>query len=144
MRVLFALPGLHRVQRGAEVAFEAVAHELALSGRDEVHLFGSGQPRADRAYRFHRVPALPREYFERMPTGPLLRSEYAYEVLCRSALVGHTAHARRPDCHVWISVHQLDPAESRRRPIATRPHLRHAKRRLARAKHPIGVPLLLV
>ena len=29
MRLLFALPGLHRVPRGAEVAFESVAQEIA-------------------------------------------------------------------------------------------------------------------
>ena len=32
MRILFALPGLHRYDRGAEIAFISVARELAKSG----------------------------------------------------------------------------------------------------------------
>ena len=44
MRVLFALPGLHKYDRGAEIAFIAIARELAKAG-DEVTLIGSGAPR---------------------------------------------------------------------------------------------------
>ena len=33
MRVLFALPGLHRYARGAEVAFISVARELVKAGK---------------------------------------------------------------------------------------------------------------
>ena len=41
MRILFALPGLHRHDRGAEVAFIAIARELARAGH-AVTLIGSG------------------------------------------------------------------------------------------------------
>ena len=58
MRILFALPGLHRVRRGAEVAFESIAQHLALGGGHEVTLFGSGRESPPRAYRFQRVPAV--------------------------------------------------------------------------------------
>ena len=51
MRIHFVLPGLHRVQRGAEVAFESVAQELGLLGED-VMLVGTGRERSGRAYRF--------------------------------------------------------------------------------------------
>ena len=44
MHVLFALPGLHRVRRGAEVVFESVAQEIALGGEHQVTLVGSGRP----------------------------------------------------------------------------------------------------
>ena len=40
MRVLFALPGLHKIDRGAEVAFISVANELAKAGC-QVTLVGS-------------------------------------------------------------------------------------------------------
>ena len=32
MRILFALPGLHRYNRGAEIAFISIARELAKAG----------------------------------------------------------------------------------------------------------------
>jgi glycosyltransferase involved in cell wall biosynthesis len=85
VRILFALPGLHRVHRGAEVAFESIAHEIGVAGSDDVVLMGSGTPREDRAYRFQHVPCVPRERFERMPKLPLLRSEYMYEELTFAA-----------------------------------------------------------
>src|SRR5882724_5267421 len=80
MRVLFALPGLHRYARGAEVAFISVATELAKAG-DSVTLIGSGQPRASVPYRFLRANSVGRESFESLPTMPILRNEYAYEEL---------------------------------------------------------------
>ena len=80
MRVLFALPGLHRYNRGAEIAFISIAAELAKAG-DEVTLIGSGPSGAPAPYRFLRAPSLMREHFESFPTIPVLRSEYAYEEL---------------------------------------------------------------
>jgi glycosyltransferase involved in cell wall biosynthesis len=80
-RVLFCLPGLHRVNRGAEVAFESTAHELARSGGFDVTLLGSGAPRAERAYRYLAAPCVPRERFERWPSLPVLRSDCHYEEL---------------------------------------------------------------
>ena len=44
MRLLFALPGFHKYDRGAEVALMSVAEALAASG-DEVTLMGSGEAR---------------------------------------------------------------------------------------------------
>lgn len=80
MRILFALPGLHRIRRGAEVAFESIAQEIAAQGEHEVTLAGSGTA-LPRAYNFVHVPAIPREQFEWWPKVPFLRSEYAYEDL---------------------------------------------------------------
>lgn len=85
MHIAFALPGLHRVARGAEVVFESVAQEIALGGRHQVTLIGSGQPQADRAYDFRHVPAVSRDRFERWPKTPFLRSEFVYEDLTFAA-----------------------------------------------------------
>jgi glycosyltransferase involved in cell wall biosynthesis len=80
LRVAFALPGLHRVVRGAETAFEHIARHLALLGH-QVTVFGSGLPRAGEPYRFIHVPCVPRERFENWPKFPFLRSHYAWEEL---------------------------------------------------------------
>ena len=79
MRISFLLPGLHRVHRGAEVAFEAVATGIANLGLDEVTVVGSGPPIADRPYRFQQSGLVPRERFERVPKIPPFRSEYIWE-----------------------------------------------------------------
>lgn len=81
MRVLIALPGLHRVLRGAEVAFEELGKQLALLPDCQVTLVGSGAPRADSPYRFHHVPCISRETFEHWPVFPYFRGEYVYEEL---------------------------------------------------------------
>lgn len=80
MRVLFALPGLHRYVRGAETAFVSIARELAKAG-DSVTLIGSGQSGVAVPYRFLRAPSLARENFESLPSIPLLRNECSYEEL---------------------------------------------------------------
>lgn len=80
MRLLFALPGLHRYSRGAEVAFIAVADALAKAGHD-VTLVGSGQPQDGTRYQFLHASSIARERFERFPSVPLLRNETAYEEL---------------------------------------------------------------
>jgi glycosyltransferase involved in cell wall biosynthesis len=80
MRVLFVLPGLHRFDRGAEVAFISVAKELAKAG-DSVTLIGSGQARDAAPYRFLHAASLGRKNFEKFPKIPLLRDECAYEEL---------------------------------------------------------------
>ena len=79
MRIHFVLPGLHRVHRGAEVAFEAVARGIAELGQDEVTLIGSGQPIAGKPYRFEHVGLIPRERFESLPKFPPFRSEFVGE-----------------------------------------------------------------
>lgn len=80
MRILFALPGLHRYDRGAEIAFISVAKELAKAGAT-VTLIGSGQTRAEAPYRFLQAKSLARENFGVFPSMPLLRNDCAYEEL---------------------------------------------------------------
>jgi glycosyltransferase involved in cell wall biosynthesis len=80
MRILFALPGIHRYDRGAEIAFISIATELAKAG-DAVTLVGSGSERGLMPYQFLRAPSLSRELFESFPSLPVLRNEYAYEEL---------------------------------------------------------------
>jgi glycosyltransferase involved in cell wall biosynthesis len=78
VRILFALAGLHRVDRGAEVAFISIATELARAGH-AVTLMGSGSPRPDKPYRYLQVPAVARERFEGWPSIPTLRNETGWE-----------------------------------------------------------------
>lgn len=78
-RVLFALAGFHCVNRGAEVALESVAGEMARQGLADVTLIGAGEARAGDAYRFIHAGRVARERFERWPRIPVLRSEYAWE-----------------------------------------------------------------
>lgn len=84
VRILFALSGLHRVNRGAEIAFLSVAEELAKAG-DDVTLIGSGPAPAARAYRYIRAGAVPRERFENFPKLPLLRGDIWWEDLTFAA-----------------------------------------------------------
>jgi glycosyltransferase involved in cell wall biosynthesis len=78
VKILFALAGLHRVHRGAEVAFISVARELAHLGH-EVTLIGSGAPRPEEPYRFIHAPAVSRDRFEGWPSMPALRNETGWE-----------------------------------------------------------------
>jgi len=78
VRILFALAGLHRVDRGAEVAFISVAKELVKLG-NEVTLIGSGPPRRNEPYRYIQAPALPRTKFEKWPSVPTLRNDTSWE-----------------------------------------------------------------
>jgi glycosyltransferase involved in cell wall biosynthesis len=80
MRVLFALPGLHKYARGAEVAFISVAKELAKGG-DTVTLIGSGPQQSGVPYRFLHAGSAARENFESFPAIPVFRDECAYEEL---------------------------------------------------------------
>lgn len=81
LRVAFCLPGLHRVVRGAEVALESIATELARTGEHQVTVIGSGEPRPNDPYRFLHASCVPREKFEGWPSLPVLRSDTAYEEL---------------------------------------------------------------
>ena len=78
MRLLFALPGFHRYDRGAEVALLSVARELARNGED-VTVAGSGPARSGVPYRYLPVASIRRERFERFPAIPPFRSETAWE-----------------------------------------------------------------
>lgn len=78
MRILFALPGLHRYDRGAEVAFISIAEELSTAG-DEVTLVGSGSRRPGASYRYIQARSVDRRHFESFPTFPPFRNDCAYE-----------------------------------------------------------------
>jgi glycosyltransferase involved in cell wall biosynthesis len=101
IKVAFIAPGLHRVVRGAEVAFESVARELAQLEGVQVTLFGSGKLREDEPYQFQHVPNIPRESFEHWPKFPVLRSEYAYEELTFTAAL--TRHYQPSHFDVVVS-----------------------------------------
>ena len=79
LRVLLALPGLHKVTRGAEVAMESIAAELARTHGVDVTVIGCGLEKAGSPYRFIHVGCIGRERFERWPSVPVFRNEYAYE-----------------------------------------------------------------
>lgn len=100
MRVLFALPGLHRYDRGAEVAFLALATEVAKAGAN-VTVMGSGQPRPSTPYRFVHIAAVGRERFESFPGMPALRSETAYEEATFAA--GLLSHYRPRDYDLTVT-----------------------------------------
>jgi glycosyltransferase involved in cell wall biosynthesis len=139
MRILFALPGLHRVRRGAEIVFESIAQEIALEGNHEVTLIGSGSEIPNRAYRFKRVPSVLRNRFEKWPRMPFFRSEFMYEdltfaaglltagwrsetdisVTCNYpytnwALRAHPPKGKRP-AHIFVTQNSDWPAYERRR-----------------------------
>jgi glycosyltransferase involved in cell wall biosynthesis len=80
MRILFALPGLHKYDRGAEIAFISIASELARNGA-KVTLIGSGGVKTTTPYRFLRANSTARERFASFPSMPVLRSDTAYEEL---------------------------------------------------------------
>jgi glycosyltransferase involved in cell wall biosynthesis len=80
VKLLFALAGFHRVNRGAEVALIAVASELARGGHD-VTLIGGGPEIAGRPYKYLRARCVARERFEHFPKLPMLRQDTAWEEL---------------------------------------------------------------
>lgn len=92
LKILFALPGLHQFNRGAEIAFISVATELAKSG-NAVTLIGSGGPREGTLYRFLPARSIRREKFEGYPSLPLLRDECGYEEM---TFVPGLLHQYRP------------------------------------------------
>lgn len=75
------LPGLHRVHRGAETAFESLSREIAHRDGWNLTLFGSGLPREGEPYNYRHVSSLPRERFESWKHFPPLRSETVWEEL---------------------------------------------------------------
>jgi glycosyltransferase involved in cell wall biosynthesis len=81
MKLCVALSGLHRVDRGAEVALERVADYIAQAPGCEVTVFGSGPKIAGRHYRYVPVSCVPRDRFENWPLLPMFRDECAYEEL---------------------------------------------------------------
>jgi glycosyltransferase involved in cell wall biosynthesis len=80
MKIGIVLPGIHRIERGAEIALESVAAGLVELGHD-VLVVGGGPPRADSPYRYRRGRLVGRERFERFPHYGVLHSEARYEEL---------------------------------------------------------------
>ena len=103
MKILMALPGLHRVSRGAEIAFESVASGLARSGRFEVVVAGSGPQIPGRPYTFLHAGMVPRERFEKFPKFPPLRSEFRWEELTFAWHLRKAARELRPDVTMTCS-----------------------------------------
>lgn len=85
LRVLFALPGLHRIARGAEVAMESIAGELARRPDVQVTLIGSGKSFDDQPYRFVHSKCIDRRRFNWLPSIPLLRSACVWEEMTFAA-----------------------------------------------------------
>jgi glycosyltransferase involved in cell wall biosynthesis/GT2 family glycosyltransferase len=109
-RVLFALPGLHRVVRGAETAFEEVAKKLAAMPGYKVTLMGSGELIPGRPYDFVHVPCRSRERFERWPSLPTVRTHYEWEELSFAWNLAKVYEPARFDITVacsWPWVHWL-------------------------------------
>jgi glycosyltransferase involved in cell wall biosynthesis len=78
LRFLFALPGFHAEERGAEVALLAVADHLARSG-DDVTVIGTGPNRPAAAYAYRKIAAIGRRRLEWLPHFPPFRSETVWE-----------------------------------------------------------------
>ena len=95
MRILFALSGFHRFERGAEIALLSLAAELGRTGED-VTVIGSGEPRTGTPYRFLHAGSVRRERLERLPRMPALRSETGWE---EASFVPGLLRAYRPQDH---------------------------------------------
>ncbi|MGD1278300.1 MAG: glycosyltransferase [Tepidisphaeraceae bacterium] len=102
LRIAVALPGIHRVNRGAETAFEELARRLAAMGHD-LTVFGSGRPRPDQPYRYVRIPCTRREAFEHWPKFPPLRTPYAWEELSFARTLAHQYRPREFDLSLACS-----------------------------------------
>jgi glycosyltransferase involved in cell wall biosynthesis len=122
MRILFAIPGLHRYNRGAEVAFVAIADRLAEMG-ESVTLIGSGQARPGSTYQFLRAGSIARERFENFPSFPALRNEFAYEDM---TFMPHLLCQYRPDEYdVTVTCNFPFTNLALRRPTLARPRPPH-------------------
>jgi len=122
VRILLALAGLHRIDRGAEVAFISVASELARSGH-AVTLIGSGVERPGMPYRFIHAPALRRERFEGWRRLPPLRSETVWEEA--TFLPGLLASFRPTQYDVTVTCAYPFTNWALRRPVLTGKRPRH-------------------
>lgn len=78
MRVLFALSGFHRHDRGAEVALLNVAEALVARG-NTVTVMGAGEDRQATGYAFRHVAAVDRTRCEGLPCFPPFRNDTAWE-----------------------------------------------------------------
>ncbi|MFO0935874.1 MAG: glycosyltransferase family 4 protein [Gemmataceae bacterium] len=78
LRAAFVLPGLGRVQRGAETAFIEIARHLAKFPDVDVEIIGGGHQLPE-GLNGRMVSSPPRERFEKWPKFPVFRTEYVYE-----------------------------------------------------------------
>ena len=104
------MSGLHRVERGAEIAFIEVARNLAHMGED-VTLVGSGPDNPDTAYKYIRLKSGQRERFERLPSLPFFRDETAWEDVASAVQrafvtdeAGSSALVERASDFAWANV----------------------------------------
>jgi GT2 family glycosyltransferase/glycosyltransferase involved in cell wall biosynthesis len=81
LRVLIALPGLHRVERGAEIAFENLARHLSRRSDCAVTLIGSGTADPRTPYKALQAGCIDREFFRHFPKLPPMRDGFRYEEL---------------------------------------------------------------
>lgn len=123
MHFLFALPGLHRFNRGAEVVFQSVAQEIARNGEHRVTLVGSGPSLPGQPYEYIHLPAVSRERFERWPKAPFLRTEFMYEELTFAARLASLDAVGTADVTMTCSYPYVNWAL--RRPRANRPRPPH-------------------
>ena len=123
MRLLFALPGLHRFGRGAEVVFESIAQQIAVQGEHEVTLVGSGESRSDCAYQFIHLPAVSREHFEGWPKIPFLRHEFMDEELTFAARLAALPAVGQADVTLTCSYPYVNWALRRPRRGKRPPHV---------------------
>ena len=81
LRIGMMLPGLGRVERGAEMAFLELARQWIEADAADVDCFATG-PQLPQGVHRQPVGCLPREWFERFwPRMPMLRTEFDYEEL---------------------------------------------------------------
>ena len=120
-RIAFLLPGLGRIDRGAERALLEIARGLHERHDCHVELFGRG-PHFPEGLIGHAVPAIDRSRFERFPRLPALRSECAYEefTFAVSLMARRLFEPRRFDVAVHCSYPYLNWMLSRI-PAARRP-----------------------
>ena len=85
LRVCFALPGLHCINRGAETTFESVGEQLAKNPAFEVTLIGAGAKIPGRNYRYLQATSRMRQSFEAWPRFPPVRNPYRWEELSFTA-----------------------------------------------------------
>ena len=114
MRILFALAGLHRIERGAEIAFISIARELTKLGHG-VTVAGSGDARGGEPYRFLRVGSVPRKYFERFPNFPPFRDVTSYEEV--TFIPGLLRHYKPADYDITVTCSYPFTNWALRRPV---------------------------
>lgn len=125
LRVAFMLPGLHRVNRGAEVAIESIAGELGRRDDFDITLFGSGDAKAGRPYRFVHAACLDRRRFRAIPSLPGFRDETWPEELTFAACAWQKYDPNAFDVTVSCSYPYLNWMLTRRSSAGHRPRHVH-------------------